>query len=135
MDPKILHRFFALRPVVPFRLAADETVMVVAQIAQEKTYDPGQRVARAGEALNHLLVIAAGDFADERLPLLPACWDLSGLVQRRLLERDLLAGPNGLTLWRIPRAQFLVLLLEAPELLLDALDDSHGAPTASSPTP
>ena len=133
MTETTLQSFFSLRTMAPFRLLDEETLLLVAGMTEHKVYAAGQMVAPAGESLRYALFVTQGRFTGHQLSSLPACWNLPGLLRGEPLDTPLIAGEDGVHLWRIPRAQMLVLLREAPSLLLDALQAKYELPSEPSP--
>lgn len=122
METALIQTFFTLRKIPPFTMANENTLLATARMCIPKAYSPNQLIVGTEVELQHAYIFLSGDFAGISGPsVLPCLWGLSELIRDAAPELPLISGPSGIQCWRIPKSKILVLLQEAPELIVGTL--------------
>lgn len=111
-------RLFQLHMTPPFDRLRPEELAVIAGVAREANWRPGELIAGPDQPLRHLLIIRRGAVTLDRQPLPPVIGAAALLFERPLpgpLLADGALGAAGLT---IARAHFFTIINECPGLLV-----------------
>jgi hypothetical protein len=127
MESELIQTFFTLRTISPFDRASENTLLATARLCRRHQYPPNQLIAGSELELQYAYIFLSGDFSGMAPGKLPCLWGLPELLRHAAPELPLVSGPSGIDCWRIPKSQILVLLQEAPELIIGAL--RNGTPT------
>lgn len=117
---ELSQRLFELQQAVPFNRIPDVDLMLIADVAKERSFAPGEIICRGGESLRELYIVVAGNLrCGER--------EITGVydIPRLLLDRNgvetTYAGPSGATCLSISRSHFYTIVREFPIILVDLL--------------
>lgn len=119
----ITERFFALKATPPFDRLRDGELALLASVARERRYAPGEPVGTVGEPLRRLHVVVAGCIQDGAGRAMPAVLGVGALLFHRSLEESLTAAPpDGATCLLIHPGHFHTAIHECPSLLSGLLE-------------
>lgn len=116
----------ALHKIMPFALLGEREVLLIAEHAHHRTFDPGHLLVPAGSVASALFVTLQGGAETEVGPMAPV-FDVAGLLFGLGARREVRAGPDGLTALVIAKPHVFTIARECPEFIVGLFDSSAGA--------
>jgi signal-transduction protein with cAMP-binding, CBS, and nucleotidyltransferase domain len=117
------HHFFSLKLTPPFDRLSDGELILLANLALERRYDPSAVVCQGGQPLRYLYVTVGGRLwmggADLDPWPLPAVVGYESLLFNRAIAADLFADPqDGAICLLFRKETFFTMAYECPALIL-----------------
>ncbi len=122
----LIEKLFALRNVPPFDALRDGELGLVAEVAKERTYRPGQIVVQPGTVLSRLIVAVEGRLVTPGGEELPTAIGLHSLLFDAPLSCELVAGEEaGAHCLTIQKGHFFTILNDCPAFVVGLLPLAH----------
>ena len=119
----IIEKIFALKKLNPFDRLRDSELSVIAEVATERKYVPGEIVTSEGRALQKLYMVVDGQIIQESDGRrIPAVFGVESLLFDIPTSDTLKASSEEATCLMISKRHFFTLIYECPELLLGLLE-------------
>ncbi|WP_204150525.1 cyclic nucleotide-binding domain-containing protein [Leptolyngbya sp. CCY15150] len=134
MSPK--HHFFSLKLSPPFDRLNDPELILLANLAQERHYEPGSLVYRGGRPLSYLYITIQGSLCVQTSPpiRLPRVFGEESLLFNRAIAHDLHADREGATCLLFRKENFFTMVYECPSLLLGFCHTTVDTPSLFIPS-
>lgn len=129
MSPK--HNFFSLKRSPPFDRLNDPELILLANLALERHYEPGSLVYRGGRSLSYLYITIQGNLCVHTSPhtQLPRVFGQESLLFNRAIAHDLHADTEGATCLLFRKENFFTMVYECPSILLGFCQDTVDTPS------
>lgn len=112
---KVTDKFFALRHVSPFDTLWREELVLIAEVAKERGFAPGELVAVAGAPAARLYVVIRGRLLRADATPAPIVFGALSLLYNYPLAQNLYAAPEGEMLCLlIGKGHFFTMVNECP---------------------
>lgn len=120
----IVEKIFALKKLRPFNRLRDSELLIIAEVAEERRYAPGDVVSSEGTILHRLYVVVDGEILKEReQKSIPTVFGVESLLFDTPINDTLKASSSeGAVCLCISKRHFFTTIYECPELLLDFLE-------------
>ena len=120
---KIIEKLFALKNLDPFNRLQDSELLVIAEVAEERRYAPGETVGLEGKILQSLYIVIDGQILKEsEQKSIPEVFGAESLLFDIPITDMLKASSSkGAVCLRISKRHFFTTIYECPELLLGFL--------------
>ena len=130
----VIEKLFALKRNRSFRHLHDSDLILIAEIAVPRQFEPGSTVAEAGTLPNRLLIVAKGsvhpDSTDASSGSGPenrvSVIGIDALALEREFDQSFVAGSEGATCLMISKGHFFTIINECPAILTEHLQQSGG---------
>ncbi len=121
---KIIEKLFALKNLDPFKRLRDPELLVIAEVAEERKYAPGETVGLEGRILQSLYIVIDGQILKEsEQKSIPEVFGVESLLFDIPITGMLKASSSeGAVCLRISKRHFFTTIYECPELLLGFLE-------------
>lgn len=122
----IIEKTFAIRKLNPFNRLRDSELLIIAEVAEERRYAPGEIVSSEGRILQRLYIVIEGQIRIVGDPTsIPAVFGVESLLFDIPITDMLRASSEGAVCLRISKRHFFTTIYECPELLLGFLETSE----------
>jgi len=120
----IIEKIFALKKLNPFNLLKDSELSIIAEVAEERRYAPGEIVISEGKILQKLYIVIDGQILKENeQKSIPAVFGTESLLFDIPISDILRASSSkGAVCLNITKRHFFTTIYECPELLLSFLE-------------
>jgi signal-transduction protein with cAMP-binding, CBS, and nucleotidyltransferase domain len=123
----IARNILALKRARPFDRLRDSELTLIADVARERTYRPGETVVAGVSPLQNLIVVVEGAIRGPGGQPLPAVFGVESLLFDKPVNGPLSAdGETGARCLLISRAHFFTMVNECPALAVGFVDDFVG---------
>ncbi|GAB1488827.1 hypothetical protein MASR2M8_12740 [Opitutaceae bacterium] len=120
----VFSRMLALRKIPPFDRLSEAELILIAEVAELRLFEPGQIAHNSGSPLGCLWVTIAGELIAEDGRPAGQINGLSALLANALTP-GLRAGPAGAEILVITKGYFFTLTRECPAFVLGLLTAGH----------
>jgi signal-transduction protein with cAMP-binding, CBS, and nucleotidyltransferase domain len=120
----IIEKVFALKKLNPFDRLRDSELLIIAEVAEERRYAPGEIVSSEGKVLQKLYIVIDGQIlvVGDATPI-PAVFGVESLLFDIPIADMLKASSSeGAVCLSISKRHFFTTIYECPELLLGFLE-------------
>jgi signal-transduction protein with cAMP-binding, CBS, and nucleotidyltransferase domain len=123
----IIEKIFTLKKLHPFDQLRDSELSVIAQVAEERRYAPGEIVSSEGKILRRLYIVIDGQILkEEEQKSIPVVFGVESLLFDIPISDVLRASSSeGAICLTIAKRHFFTIIHECPEVLLGFLETSE----------
>ena len=114
----ISEKIFALKSVPPFDVLRDAEVVLIAQEAKVKRFEPGEFVSSPDKPIRRLHVVTDGEVKMADSGVVLPIFGVKPLLFNQNATESLRAGDDGATCLTIKRGNFFTIANECPSLIV-----------------